>query len=784
MRLYVLDADSIEEDGQSVIRLFCKDEKGDTVVCLDYDFRPYFYVLPQKGRTKQLKKKLENLQSVKVDKVEAAEKIVDGEKAKLLKVSCLLSSDVTKARDIVKAWKDDVQQEYEYSINFYRRYLIDKQTDGWIEIEGEPMRRKYRAKKVLKVKSLKPIKSNVLPKLKSMSFKAEAMDNKIIMISLMMQDFEKVLTYQNGKYSKQVEVLKDEKALLGRFVEIVNEKDPDVLLGFNSDKLDAQIIQKRSQELKVDIDLSRDCSNLKFSRRARVSTARFKGVVHIDLYQFVNNVLGSQIQTELLNLSSVSAELLRNSDIETKYEDLLETLRKKKDSASLANYSLNDCDMLLRLGNFVLPQIYEMSELCGQLLFDISRMTYSQLVEWYLSKRAYAMDNIIPNQPKWEEIERRRAFSPYIGGFVKEPIAGLHDDIAVMDFRSLYPSIIATFNISPETFNCQDCKKNGYKVPERNYWFCKKRKGFVSVVIQELMDRRLKIKSLMKDSKDYNRLNNEQLAVKTVTNAMYGYLNFAQSKWYCRECADSSAAFGRFYIKKVIKEAEKDGFTVVYGDTDSLFVTTKVNTDKKMQAFLKKVNDELPGKIKLDLQGIYRRGLFISKGAGAAKKRYALLDGKGNLTIKGLEVVRSDWSRVAKDAQKAALGMILGKNDIKGSIKHVKNVIESLRNGKISLKDLVIIEQLSKPLSEYKINSPHIAAARKILDRGRPLREEMPILFVITKGKGSISERAEPLEDASIKDVDVDYYISHQIVPAALRVLAVLGVKEEDIIGS
>jgi DNA polymerase Pol2 len=783
MRLYVLDADSFEKDGQSVIRLFCKDENGDTIVCLDYDFRPYFYVLPLKGKTISLKKKLEDLQSVKVDKVESAEKIVDGEKSKLLKVSCLLSSDVTKARDIVKTWKDVVQQEYEYSINFYRRYLIDKQIDGWIEVEGEAIKKKYRAKKVLKIKSLKTVKSDVLPKLNLLSFKVETAQDKIVMISLKTHNFEKILTYQGDKnYGQQVEVLRDEKALLERFVELVNKQDPDVLLGFNSDKLDAQIIQKRSEELKVNIDLSRDCSKLKFSRRALVSTARFKGMVHIDLYQFISNILGSQIQTELMNLSSVSAELLSDSKIEDSYENLLEILRKEKDSASLARYSQNDCDMILRLGNFILPQIYEMSELCGQLLFDVSRMTYSQLVEWYLSKRAYAMDNIIPNQPKWDEIERRRSFSAYLGGFVKEPIAGLHDSIAVMDFRSLYPSIIATFNISPETFNCPECKRSGYKVPERDYWFCRKRKGFVSTVIEELIDRRAKIKSIMKDSKDYSRLNNEQLAVKTVTNATYGYLGFAPSKWYCRECADSSAAFGRFYIKKVIKEAEKDGFTVVYGDTDSMFVTTSGNTEKKMQAFLKKVNDDLPGKIKLDLQGIYKRGLFISKGAGAAKKRYALLDGKGVLTIKGLEVVRSDWSRVAKDAQKAVLGMILEKDDVKGSIKYVKGVISDLKDGKIPLRNLVIVEQLSKPLSEYKVNAPHVNAARKILDRGRPLSEEMPILFVITSGKGSISERAEPLEDTKINDIDVDYYVSHQIVPAVLRVLAVLGVKEEDIV--
>jgi DNA polymerase I/DNA polymerase-2 len=294
------------------------------------------------------------------------------------------------------------------------------------------------------------------------------------------------------------------------------------------------------------------------------------------------------------------------------------------------------------------------------------------------------------------------------------------------------------------------------------------------------------IKKEMKEKpKEYHRLNNEQLAVKTVTNATYGYFGFASSKWYCHECAESSAAFGRFYIKKVINEADKEGFTVIYGDTDSMFVKAESNLEKKVKLFLEKMNKSLPGIIKLDLQGIYKRGIFIPRGVGpgTAKKRYALIDDKGILTIRGLEKVRRDWSNVAKDTQEMVLKLILEKKDVKGAVRYVKYIIKQLNDGKIPLKDLIIIEQLTKPLSEYKAIGPHVVAAQKIKERGRPIGEGMPILFVITKGKGSISERSEPFEDVDIKDVDNDYYIGHQIVPAALRVLTVLGVTEEELLG-
>lgn len=791
MKLCLLDADYVDENGSSVIRLFCKDNKGRTIVCLDYNFEPYFYILPKEGKEKELKKRVEAIKSVKVKRAEIIERTLSGEKKSFVKIFCFLSTDVPNVREIVKVWKDVVEEEYEYSINFYKRYLIDNQIEQWIDVEGDEIKKKYRADEVIKIRKIKPVSSDKMPELKLMSFDIETVDEAgkpiIVMLSLKSNNFEKVLTYRKDKhYGKYVEVLKDEKELLERFVELVKEQNPDVLLGFNSDEFDAQIIQKRAEELKVDLTISRDFSKLKFARRARISTARFKGTVHIDLFQFINNVLSSQLQTEVLTLDAVSAELLGDNKIEIEYEDIIESWRKGRDLGKLAEYCLKDSDLTLRLGEFILPQIHELAELSGQLLFDTSRMTYSQLVEWYLSKRAFAMDIIIPNQPKWDEIQRRRDYSPYTGGFVKEPIGGLHEDIAVMDFRSLYPSIIATFNISPEMLNCVDCRKDGYKVPEHNYWFCKRKKGFVSTVIKELIDRRAMIKNEMKEKpKEYQRLNNEQLAVKTVTNATYGYFGFASSKWYCHECAESSAAFGRFYIKKVIDEAEKEGFTVIYGDTDSMFVKVNNNLEKKVKLFLDKMNKTLPGIIKLDLQGIYKRGIFIPRGVGpgTAKKRYALIDDKGVLTIRGLEKVRRDWSNVAKDTQEMVLKLILERKDVKGAVKYVKYVIKQLNDGKIPLKDLIIIEQLTKPLSDYKLIGPHVVAARKIKERGRPIGEGMPILFVITKGKGSISERSEPFEDVDIKDVDNYYYISHQIVPAALRVLTVLGVTEEELLG-
>jgi len=794
MKLCVLDADYIDEKNQSIIRLFCK-SKNKKLVCLDYNFKPYFYILPKKGKEKEVKKRIEKQKELKIRRAEIVEKIKEGEKRKFVKVFCFFSTDVSKVRDVVKKWERErggsglVEEEYEYSISFYRRYLIDNQIDGmgFVDVQGEKIKGEYQADEILKIKKIKPTEGNI-PKLKLMAFDIECVGEKIVMLSLKGEKFEKVITYKKDKYPKYVELVKNEKELLERFVEIVNKEDPDFLLGYNSDMFDMQIIQKRADELKVDLTLSRDFSKLKFARRARISSARLKGRIHVDLFNFINNILSPQLQTEVLTLDDVSAELLGDKKIEIEYEEILEAWKEGKDLSKLAEYCLKDSELTLKLGEFILPQIFEVSRLTGQLVFDVSRMMYSQLVEWYLSKKAFAMNHIIPNQPKWEQIQRRRRVSPYVGGFVKEPIGGLHEEIAVMDFRSLYPSIIATFNISPETFNCSCCRKNGHEVPEKDYWFCKKNKGFVSTVIKELIERRTKIKQKMKKLKrgeEHNRLNKEQFAVKTIANATYGYFGFSGSKWYCRECAESSAAFGRFFIKKVMDEAKREGFVVIYADTDSMFVKVKGNLKKKVKTFLDKTNKILPGILELDLQGIYKRGIFIPRGVGpgTAKKRYALIDENKVLTIRGLEKVRRDWSNVAKDTQETVLKLVLDKKDVKGAIKYTKDVIKKLKAGKIPLKDLTIHEQLTRELSEYKAIGPHVIAAKKMKEKGEDVYPGMIVMFVITKGKKSISQRAEPIEYIKLKDIDEKYYIGHQIIPAALRVLTVLGVTEEELLG-
>jgi len=799
IKFFLLDADYFVEGGETKIRLWGKTEEGKNAV-LFFKEDPYFFVLPKdfKKALSDIKKLLDK-KKIKVKKIEKVKMKLNGKEKDFLKIVCSKPADTQNVRDIIKTLeekrggKGSVIEEYEYAINFYRKFLIDKKISGccWLEVEGEKIKTDLKVDFAINVKNFKVLEKNDLPNLKILAFDIETIEKggkkEVIMVSFFGKNFKKVITDKKGNFPDWVEVVKNEKEILERMIEIFQKQDPNIILSYYGDSFDFQVLSERCQENKVKFILSRDNRELKFSRRARISAARTAGIVHVDIFNFIQNILSATLQTEVLTLDAVSSEILKDKKIELDYQELLESWREKKNLRKLAEYCLKDSELTFRLSQILLPQIFELSRLVGQILFDVSRMTYSQLVEWYLSKKAGEEKEIIPNQPKFEEILKRKK-ETYVGGYVKEPIAGIHENIAIIDFRSLYPSIIVSFNISPETLNCDCCKKDGFKVPELKHWFCKKKKGFVSSILKELIEKRAKIKKklkkLKKDSLEYETLYNRQFALKTIANATYGYFAFPASKWYCKECAESCAAFGRHWIKKAIKEAQKENFVVVYGDTDSLFLKEGKEIEKKVKEFLEKINKNFPGILELDLQGIYERGIFIPRGTyGTAKKRYALIDKKGELLIRGLETVRRDWCNLAKEVQRKVLEFVLRENDVEKAKNFVKRIIKNLKEKKVALRDLIIYEELTKSIEKYKLISPHVMAAKKLKEKGIEVGEGQVIMFVIEEGKGSISEKAEPIEFAKLEKIDSNYYIERQIVPAAMRILQVLGISEKELLG-
>jgi DNA polymerase I len=332
------------------------------------------------------------------------------------------------------------------------------------------------------------------------------------------------------------------------------------------------------------------------------------------------------------------------------------------------------------------------------------------------------------------------------------------------------------------TIDCVCCKGKAKPVGATGHWFCQKRKGLMPTVLNDILKKRIAVKQEMKkfnkNSLEYKMLDSRQYALKILANSAYGYLAYRGSRWYTREGARSVTALGRMYIQNIIDLAESFGLKAIYGDTDSLFVVAeKGDVKDTAKEFMKKVNDELPGVMELEFEGVYKRGIFVSK------KRYAMIDDAGKMHIKGLEFVRKDWSPIAKDTQKRVLESLLQEGSPEKAFEIVRKVIKRLSEGEVKKEELAVYTDLTRPLEKYAVTAPHIAVAKKMKQKGEDVRTGTTVGYIITRGGGLISDRARHVDEVNVKDIDRNYYIQNQIVPAVSRVMAALGYKEEDLLG-
>lgn len=791
MRVLLLDADYVVEEGKAVVRLWGVEESGKRVFVFDSSLKPYFYVQPAEelsGREiEELAARIMNTETDtrRPENVEAVGRKLLGKPKKFLKITMQLPADVPKLRDVVKEWKE-IAGTYEYSIPFARRYHIDRKLYPlcWLEVEGET--KEAQGMISIAASKVSPGTGKGLPELRVMAFDIETVDGEreeIIMVSMESSGGWRRVITAKGARVKNTEKVAGEKELVARFMELVKERDPDIIVTYNGDRFDFVKMQQAAQRHKLPLAMGRDGSAVEFKRKARISAAGIAGRVHADLFDFVESIMAQTLTSEVLTLDKVARELLGFGKQEMEWSDIKKAWESGKGMSKVIKYCQDDSTLTIKLAERLLPLIFGLSRTTGLAPFEVSRVSYSQLVESLLMREAFELGEVILSQPGFQEAQRRRLAESYEGGYVHVPEKGIHESIAVFDFASLYPSIIVSYNISPETINCghDECKSN--RAPSGEHYFCTRGKGFIPRVLERILKERAEAKRRAEKEKDAERqkeLYSEQFALKILANSFYGYLGYPNSRWYSRICAETTAAIGRFYIKQVIDIAKGRGMRILYGDTDSLF--SVLETRKKAVDFVKEVNASLPGIMELEFKDIYKRGIFIeSKTAGrAAKKKYALLDRSDRLIMRGMETRRRDWAKIAKDTQEEILYSILRDKSIERAVDIVRERIEKLKEGKAEKRDLIIYTELTKPVKEYEQVSPHVMAAIKMMQRGKNIGEGAVIGYIITKGVGSISERAEEAEAA--KDYDPDYYVNNQLLPAAMRILSNFGVTEEDIL--
>jgi DNA polymerase I len=788
----IVDVDYVPLGGRSVIRATLK-SAGKTYTLIDPSFYPHFYLVPFNNAIDE--KSIAGMditadgERISIHSVRRHELSVKGVTTTALRIETDNTRSVPKLSERLM----EFGERYEYDILFWKRYLIDKHISPLSGVRVKA----HQDKEQLVIDEITGSKESN-ERLSYICFDIETYNPQIaprpdkdpcIMISYKGEGISGVITTKpvNKPF---VTACKDEKEMILRFVEIIKKADPDIIAGYNSSNFDIPYLIKRAKTLGIPFDITRYGEEVKEENHGLLKMVKIPGRINLDMYnvtKFISIVGASEklLKTNRLTLFDVYRAITGDTKITVDKTAIWKQWDgSKEDVENLSEYSLSDSMSLEKLYEFFIPLEIEISKVSGLTLSETAISTTGQLVEYILMKFAAWNEEVVPNKPNDSDIAQRNA-NPIEGAYVKTPEAGIYDNIAVFDFRGLYPSIIISNNIDPSAM-CTDCIQ--YYTSPIGTHFRKEPMGIIPKVLQLLIAERTEVKRRYKKDPDNIFLGARSQALKILANSFYGYLGYARSRWYSRDCAGSVTAFGRETIQNTIAAAEQTGFRVIYSDTDSVFLLMQSKTKDDAINFMREINTKLPGAMELELEDFYSRGVFVGKKGKSdtgAKKKYALLSESGRIKIKGFELVRRDWSNIARDTQKRVLEAILSEGSKEKAMAIVKDVVKNLKEGEVSMKDLVIYTQLRKRMDSYDSVSPELHAARKALSEGVKSKAELEggtIGYIITRNGSSVSEKAE-LEDTA-KTYDPDYYINHQVMPATLKILKELGYSEEELKGA
>ncbi len=786
-----IDYDYLDYQGKNYARIIGRTNDGKKACIID-TCNVYFWAILKDNILDDKARKI----SEKIEKIEIKNK---GRESKVLKTEIhnkkFLGKDVKAIKIFLTNYKDahdfadkldfpEIYKRREYDLGYITRYILERKVKPlvWYEIEGDSLNGSLDFPGIenldvdicLKLEKIKELADkDFKPKILAYDIETDEFEigkGHIIMISLVGYNFKKVLTWKNSEKSF-VESFRDEQAMLEKFVDYVKKYNPDILVGYFSDGFDLPYLRARAEKNNIKLNLGVDNSQPTFSR-GRILTGKIKGIVHIDLLNFIRTTYSQYLQSETLSLNEVANELLGEKKSEWNHKHSSKI--KDHEWKDYFEYNLKDSVLTYKLMEKLWPDLLEFSRIIQEPLFDISRDGMSAQVENYIIHNLEEFDEIIEKRPYHDEIGERRSMGKYEGAYVHRPTPGLYENIVFFDFTSMYGTVIVSYNLSRSTL-LEKKQKDSIEVDVGKKVYFSKKPGFFSIILKEIIEKRKKFKEEYIKNPD-PILKARSNAFKLLSNASYGYLGFFGARYYCREAAASTAALSRKSIKETISYIEKQNYKIVYSDTDSIAFLQGSNSKKQVLDLLKKINSQLPGIMELDLEGFFKRGIWVTKRTGdfGAKKKYALIDENDKMKVRGFETVRRDWCNLARETQNKVLELILKNGNEKKAVEYIKDVIKKIRNREVDLSLLIIRTQLKKLIEEYKTISPHVTIAKKMKEKNLPVNIGMLIEYYIAednKKKALVRERAKLPDEPG--NYDIEYYLKNQILPAVENILEV-----------
>jgi len=585
------------------------------------------------------------------------------------------------------------------------------------------------------------------------------------------QPFEKI----------QLEYYESEERLLIEIFKVL--LDYPLVLTFNGDDFDLRYLWHRAQRLgftrdQIPIEMARDSAQLKYG-------------IHLDLYKFFFNrsvqvyAFGQKYRENTLQEVGSALVGLEKKPLEAALPEL--------SYAELAEYCFRDAEIVMALASFddnlVIKLIMALSRISFMGMEDVSRQGVSSWIRSMMYREHRKRGYLIPRS---DDILRMKGTitteamikgKKYKGAIVIEPIPGVHFGVSVLDFMSMYPSVIKRWNLGYETVLCKhdECRSN--TIPDTTHWVCTRRRSLESILIGSLRDLRVKwYKSKSKDGslppsvRSWYRVISD--ALKVVLNASYGVFGNENFALYCPPVAEATAAIGRHAITQTIEKAKSLGLEVFYGDTDSIFLGTP-STDQ-LQSLIEWSKTNLGMELEVDKSYRY---LALS----LRKKNYLGVYPDGRVDIKGLTGKKRHVPEFLKRAfyeMIEALSQVRSTEEFEIAKEKTKNIVRAcymkLRNRQYSLEDLAFTIMISRPPEAYTKTTPqHVKAAKLLKAKGIEVRSGDLIAFVKVRGEPGV----KPVSlTPSWQEIDLEKYLEY-IKSTFEQVLDALEIDFNELIG-
>lgn len=748
---------SRDSEGNPYIELFGKTRERQSILIAVYDFKPYFFVVDPTPSIEEGLKTDDQIVSLEHKQLEYRGSMHD-----TLKVTLTAPWNMS-------TYKNRLSSRFRIlagDIQYQDRYIYDMDMGSCIRVTGETVDLDYSTDLVIKLTSFENIES-FDPGLKFLSFDIEN--------SITTQTIYCICTRveEGGEFTTPEPIYGPEKEIISRFSKLIEEVDPDVITGYNIDNYDIRKIVERAEfnKMKNALPWGRDKGQPKlFSERFW----RVKGRLIVDAWWAAKRELRPKQET----LNAVSLLVLGEQKLDVDPKQMDNEWETNRDR--VIEYCIQDANLalkiLLKVGT--VRKGMDLATVSKLPVEDVLVSGTSTLADSLLIRQADRCGVGVPMNGR----RLARGEEQIEGGYVHTMKPGLYHWVCVLDFKSMYPSLIIANNICFTTLSEEGeiISPSGAR-----YLSPDKKKGLLPTILSDLMDQRDSIKKRMKNARDeqeHSYLDGLQAAVKVIMNTFYGVFASSFYRFTDKSIGASITAFARSNITGIIKQLENDGIPVIYGDTDSVFVLSPFHNIEEAAKFGNEQAERFSGGAKtLEFEKLLEP--LFSHGR---KKRYVgrivWPEKQDELLVRGYEIRRSDSFDLQSRMLTELFEKILDEKKDE-ALALVRNSVRNTLSGNVKPEDLVI-SRTCKGLESYENpeRMANVQAAKKLIDMGYNFIPGMKISWIVTDAK-AVPQQVEPyISGVPFKSTPDYKYYAERLAQMAGRITEVYGWSEEDLL--